>query len=145
MKPIILSFLCHLLFAQFLVFTFATRPVAHKPFFVFLGSILENQDFTNLTSYKREAHRSSSKTGQAFRHESGQALPVKFRQSQFNTNEGPAILKPTFSKDIKKGIKEIQKSTFEETTDKESLEKDWAQDLGIELTVPKRRPLRLHQ
>jgi len=136
-RGFILSLLCHLLFIRLLVFTFPTHPVAHKPLLVFLGAILEGQEFTIRPTPRYVSHIKA--TGQE------KDISAKFRQGKFDAAHGPDIMKPSFSKNVPKGIKGIIKSTFEETPKTKDKEKNWAEGMGIDLTVPQRRPLRLHQ
>ncbi len=132
---IIISLFFHLLLARFFIFTFTTRPVAHKPVFVFLGSILGRHDLRVPTSHKKGTQ--TRLTG------SRRNFPLRPQQSRFASTEETSVKKPVFSKNVKKGTKEFLKSNFEEKSEKRKSEKDWADELGVALSVPRRRPLRL--
>ena len=50
LKVILISFLIHMFFFNFFVFTFRVRPTQPGPLFVFLGSILQKQNLLNMAS-----------------------------------------------------------------------------------------------
>ena len=131
-QAVFISVLCHFLFAQIFVFVFPIQPVAHKPPLIFLGSILESQDFTNLVSDKaREL------TKQAI-----SPTPIQSRQSRFYP-EKTTVMKPSFAGNIPKDSRQFLKSSFAEGVSTQRDEKV-TKDLGVDLIVPKRIPLRLY-
>ena len=45
LRAVVLSFTFHVFFLAGVMFSFTTKPLKPRPFFVFLGSILQRQDF----------------------------------------------------------------------------------------------------
>src|SRR5438309_1278736 len=54
-KTVLISFLFHLFLFNSFVFTFKTRATGRGPFFMYLGSILQNQDMLNFNFDRNKA------------------------------------------------------------------------------------------
>jgi hypothetical protein len=130
LKAALVSLLCHLIFIKFFMVTFSLQPAEFKPAFRFLGPILTDNDFRfqELATKKPAASLPSTL----------QDLTVSDHGNDLGAQRN--LSKPVFSNPAAQQ-KAFLKSTFikpSETGKKERLE-----DLGIDLSVPQRVPLKL--
>lgn len=125
--PFLISLVGHLTIAQLFVFTFNSKPIEFKPSFIFLGPLLRENDFRNLAATKAAANPQTSP-----------AITIKNLPNAFESTRH--VPKPAFLKDSPQQGKTFLKSSFvkpfEEPANK-------AQNLGINVTVPERVPLKL--
>ena len=130
LKAVLISFLGHLLFIKFFLLAFIARPSEFKPNFIFVGAILSENDFRNLAETKKP---SSAK----------QILPtIKIKNDSDVFSRQQILTKPVVSPVDFQKQKTFLKSSFIKTSE-ELPAKNNAQDFGIELSIPKRVPLKL--
>ena len=130
LKSLLIAILCHLAFIKFIFLVVTPQANEFKPAFVFLGPILVDNDFRDLTAKKANPpeQRALSK------------IKVKNVPSPFESNRD--LSKPTFSNVETQQQKTFLKSSFLKTPEGEE-KKETLEDLGIDLSVPKRIPLKL--
>ncbi|MFA5089250.1 MAG: hypothetical protein WC552_09495 [Candidatus Omnitrophota bacterium] len=135
LKAILISFLLHFFFLETTVFTFSVRSVSPNPLFVFLGSILQKSDLVSAPAPRR-----------------GQALPSVFNSSlnvagDSDSRRQEELLqeKPSYSDSLDAKGKIYSKSIPYGQAEIPPEEKDKEKILGIDLTPPKRIPLKLLQ
>ena len=119
----------HLAVAQLFIFTFNAQPIEFKPAFIFLGSLLRENDFRNLATTKTSATPQTSSP-----------VIIKNYPNAFESTRH--VPKPAFLKDGSPQGKTYLKSSFVKPPEKSPVQK--AQDLGIEVAVPQRVPLKLN-
>ena len=134
---LLFSAVIHWIFFSSFVFTFPVKGVAHKPVFVFLGSILNKQE-VNHSSYSRTPWPE-----QKIINPGGQ-LKVASSQSQFYPIQTTAVPKPRFSGHIKPKPKIFLKPKYLTVNTASQGKQVSLEDLGIELTVPPAPKLRLY-
>ena len=128
------SILFHVILTQTVVLTLPAQAASPKPMFVFLGSILQNQDFSNLSIPPLSAVEQVGKLDKNL---------VETRS--FPSPWGRATLtKPVQGFDIRKKEKVIIKSTFQEEPIQDSSIEDSTHTLGIDATLPPYQPLKLY-
>ena len=129
LKILLISFFCHFLLAQLFIVTIRPLPDEFKPAFVFLGSLLAANDFHSLNAPKTSLPDEAVST-----------IPIKGSSNPFESTQ--VLPKPVFSKAGAQEQKTFLKSSFI-TTPEEPTKGDKVQNLGVDLTVPKRVPLKL--
>jgi hypothetical protein len=133
-----LSIASHFLIIQFCIITFSSKHLTSNPPFIFLGAILEAQDFVSLTSKTSKLKITRAST----------AISVKPQKSKLDPKQITTILKPSFSKDIKKERSRFIKSYFlDESTEnirEEKTREEFAEEIGVEKAVPEYKPLSLY-
>ncbi len=130
-STIILSLAIHLVVFEIIILTFTLKPVAHKPIFIFLGSILEEEETTPIAVQARKSSPNPT-LRKALIHSPSSFLP----------NSSTSMLKPFYSEIIPKDNKSCQKSSFLNDDDFDQ-HKLLLKKLGIATTPPVYMPLRL--
>jgi len=123
-----ISLLGHLAIAQLFIFTFNAQPVEFKPAFIFLGPLLRDADFKNLATTAVATPQASSQ------------ITIKNYPSAFESTRH--VPKPAFLRNEPSKEKAYLKSSFVKPAEESPAVK--AQDLGVEVTVPQRVPLKLN-
>jgi len=131
----LISFFIHGLLFSLVIFTFTEQSISVKPSFVFLGSILQKEDFTERT-YK------SSQNSKEIESLNQDKTSQKFRK---RLQRSKTIQKPSFFQEIHKYDKSNLKSTFYKKDAVLPTTKIPEKILGIDVKAPKRMPLRLNQ
>ena len=128
-QTLFISLLIHLTLAQFFILTLRSTNNEFKPTFTFLGAILAENDFQNLT-LKETSLRN-------------QKMPViKVKSTQSSHESARVVSKPIAAPDGSSEQKVFLKSSFiQAATD--VADKNDIKNLGIETTAPKRMPLKL--
>jgi hypothetical protein len=110
-KALLLSFLFHLFLAQIIVFTFPSSSMIRRPFFNFLGGILENTDFVEPLSYGLSQGSSRKQRILPQRHTSNEwdVVPTK---SSFEPGQTKRELKQSLTQDAAKEQKKFLKDVF---------------------------------
>ena len=129
LKILLISLLCHFLLAQLFIITLRPLPDEFKPAFVFLGSLLAANDFRNLNASRTSLPDEAVST-----------IPIRTSSNPFESAR--VLPKPAFSNAWAQKQKTFLKSSFIATPE-ESTKGNKIQNLGIDLTVPKRTPLKL--
>ncbi len=119
-----------------LAFTFPVKAVAHKPVFVFLGSILDKQEVSHVP-YLREQLPNRNIVNP-------EQLQVESAQSQFYPIQTTAVPKPKFSGKIKVKPRMFLKSKFSINEAAVQGDSPSLEDLGVDLTVPPAPKLHLY-
>jgi len=104
-KSFILSILLHILTFGGLIITFPVKDVAHKPLFIFLGSILDRSEFTRLPP-------KSAPLGEI-------RIETEEMTMTADSKQQPELLpsnKPAYSRAIAAKPKQLTKSNFLEET-----------------------------
>ena len=136
-NAVIVSLLCHGIFLYFFSFTFPLGAVAHKPSFIFLGSILDKYDVSHVPNSKKNLYDPDML--------SQQQITVRSSHSQFYPTKTTAVPKPIFSGRIKSGSKTFFKKDFSSSPVEEHKQEDALENLGIDPTVPPPPKLRLYE
>lgn len=125
-----LALLTHLIFAITLVIIFPLKKVGHKPALVFLGSILDLKEFTDLIS--TSADQEPVKIN----------ITIPILKSPVRTNTAP-VDKPVYTPLLGHTGKEHLKETFLIEPQQPQKNNESLKSLGIKAQVPPRIPLRL--
>jgi len=131
-KSLILSFFLHVMIFGGIIVTFPVKDVAHKPLFIFLGSILERSDFPRIPpkspSLGEIKIEPKNVTIASRSNQQSQLLPSR---------------KPSYSQTISPDPKELTKSNFLEKSSKETPRKVLLEDPHLEKNIFDYRPLSL--
>ena len=130
LKTFLVSIIIHGVLFQGLVITFNPRPSLTKPYFVFFGSILDSYDF----------HPAIPLTPMV-QHPASPANVVILQKKNISST---ALTKPSLVPQLNKGTKTVTKSRFQIEEPQEAQKPPTPDDLGIDLNVPQRLPLRLY-
>ena len=125
-----LALLSHLILATTIVIIFPSKPVGHNPALVFLGSILDLKEFTDLTS--------ASLTQESVKID----ITIPILKSPVRTNADP-VDKPVYTPFLGHTDKEHLKETFLVEPQPPPKNNESLKRLGIKAEVPPRIPLRL--
>jgi len=126
-KTILLSLFFHFLVIEFCIVIFPLKDVLNNPSFIFLGPILENQDFL-----LRQAASPRIRSAQT-------AMPLTEQSPKgaFNMQDLSAVKKPSFTSPVEKKQKEFTKSFFpneiEEREGTQLTTEEFADKWGINL------------
>ena len=129
LKALFISLACHLAFIKLFFLVFNPPAAEFNPTFIFVGPILTESDFSNLTA------REPSSAEQIV-----PAIRIKNDPSSFDASQ--ALSKPAISHAEFRKQKTFSKSSFIKTPEPPA--KNTIEDLGVDLSVPKRVPLRLN-
>ena len=129
-QTMLISLFCHLLFATLFLFTFHQQTKEFKPNFIFLGSLLTENDFRNLTIEKT-----------SLKNEALPIIPIKIHSNPLESTR--TLPKPVVSTDNFYKEKIFLKSSFLKNSP-ETPKQNRLEDLGVDLSIPKRVPLKLN-
>ena len=130
-RALAVSVLAHIAFAGLITLTFPIEPARKRPFFVFLGSLLEPQELSPY-SLAREASALSLDA----------SAPMIKDNSHFNPVGLTTVTKPSFPAEVRDGDKEYIKIDF---LDKPNEDIDLYKEFKIDAHLPKIIPLQLHR
>lgn len=130
LRSFLISFVGHLALASLIIFKFTPQPEALKPSLIFLGSLLGENDFHNLTAQRDPSGSDETQSAVKTRH-----YPHPFGLLQ-------EVSKPAFSRNKPPQKKTFLKSTFL-NPDEQTPVIDKGENLGIDLSFPERSPLKL--
>jgi hypothetical protein len=106
-KAFLLSFLFHLFLAQIIIFTFPPPSTNRRPFFNFLGGILESTDFAEPLS--RGSSRRQKTLPQRHTSNEWDVVPAK---SSFEPGQTKKAIKQSLAQNAAKGQKRFLKAVF---------------------------------
>ena len=125
-----LTLLIHLILGTAIVIVFPSKPAGHNPALVFLGSILELKEFTDLTS--------ASLTQESVKID----ITIPILKSPLRTNTDP-VDKPVYTPFLGHTDKKHLKETFLVEPQPSPKNNESLRQLGIKAETPPRIPLRL--
>lgn len=129
-RSFLISFVGHLALASLIIFKFTPQPEALNPSLIFLGSLLGENDFHNLTAQRDPSGLDETRSAVKTRHYPHPFGPL------------PEVSKPAFSRNKPPQKKTFLKSSFLNPAEQPPVT-DKDEDLGIDLSVPEHSPLKL--